>query len=236
MAEKQSKTKLPPYVSFGAFESFINKLRDTGVPGKVDRSLMPSASGSLVSALQASLRSLGMIDDQNRPTAKMTQLVEASDEDRKPVYKSIVDDAYAFLFDDPQFDLTKATTGQVADKFREQDITGSTVSKSIGFFLAIAKAADVKVSVHVKAPPPPRGNGAKKVTKAAAAKTAADLDGEEEEEDGDDVHRFEIPIPGKSSVKVIVPSDLDAEDWEMLQSVFNVYVQRWKGFKKPEPA
>lgn len=57
---------------------------------------------------------------------------------------------------------------------------------------------------------------------------------EEQEDDDDDynqdVEKFEIPIPGKQSVKVIVPSDLDADDWEMLQSMITVYVRRWKGF------
>jgi hypothetical protein len=33
---------------------------------------------------------------------------------------------------------------------------------------------------------------------------------------------------------VIVPQDLDADDWEMLQSMITVYIKRWKGFKKPE--
>ena len=41
---------------------------------------------------------------------------------------------------------------------------------------------------------------------------------------------FSVTIPGKQSVKVIVPSDLDADDWEMLQSMITVYVRRWKGF------
>lgn len=234
MNDKSTKTKFPPYVSYGAFISFINKLRESGVPGKIDRTLMPSASGSLVSSMQGSLRSLGMINDDNRPTQKMHSLVEASDEDRKDIFKAILAESYAFLFDDPDFDLTKATTGQVAEKFRSQDINGSTVSKSIGFFLALAKAADVKVSAHVKAPPAPRGNGAKRPVKAVqkpAVDEAVDDDEGEGDDEAPDVHRFEIPIPGKASVKVVVPNSLDADDWEMLQSVFVVYIKRWKGFK-----
>lgn len=57
-------------------------------------------------------------------------------------------------------------------------------------------------------------------------------------DDGDggdsETERFEIPIPGKRSVRVIVPRDLDADDWTMLQSMITVYINRWKGFKKDE--
>jgi hypothetical protein len=47
----------------------------------------------------------------------------------------------------------------------------------------------------------------------------------------DDVHRFEIPIPGKPSVVIFVPKSLEAEDWEMFQEMFGIYVRRWKGFQ-----
>ncbi|URX62043.1 hypothetical protein KR767_18660 [Luteibacter anthropi] len=46
----------------------------------------------------------------------------------------------------------------------------------------------------------------------------------------EDVHRFEIPIPGKPSVLIHVPKSLDADDWEMFQEMFDIYVKRWKGF------
>lgn len=47
----------------------------------------------------------------------------------------------------------------------------------------------------------------------------------------EDVHRFEIPIPGKPSVLIHVPKSLDADDWAMFQQMFGIYVKRWKGFE-----
>jgi hypothetical protein len=47
----------------------------------------------------------------------------------------------------------------------------------------------------------------------------------------EDVHRFEIPIPGKPSVVIHVPKSLDADDWAMFQQMFGIYVKRWKGFE-----
>jgi len=161
----------------------------------------------------------------------MQALVAAEDDKRANQYKEILNESYSFLLSDPEFHLDKVTGGQVAEKFRGQDISGSTVTKSIGFFLALASAAGVKVSAHVKPPPAPRGNGKRGAKKKAAAATQDDLDEEEEKEFDEDVERFEIPIPGKASVRVIVPSDLDADDWEMLQSMITVYIKRWKGFK-----
>lgn len=43
-----------------------------------------------------------------------------------------------------------------------------------------------------------------------------------------DVERFEIPLPGKPSAVVIVPKDLNADDWEMLTAMMAIYVKRWK--------
>lgn len=43
--------------------------------------------------------------------------------------------------------------------------------------------------------------------------------------------RFEVPIPGKPSAVVMVPNDLDADDWTMLSSMMTTYIERWKKFK-----
>lgn len=45
-----------------------------------------------------------------------------------------------------------------------------------------------------------------------------------------DTLRFEVPVPGKRSVTVIVPNDLDAEDWAMLNVMMSAYIERWKKF------
>lgn len=232
MNDSAAKITPPVYVSWGAFISFINRLRDTGVPQRIDRSLMGSQSGSLISALIAGLKALSLIDDSQRPTETMKRLVVATDEERQPIYKEMFEQAYSFVHDDQEFHLATATTAQLSQKFREQGMSGSTVTKAIAFFLMLAKMADVKVSPHLKAPPAPRSNG-KKASKAMPKRDPEPEASEQvyEEPAEEDVERFEIPIPGKSSVRVIVPKDLDADDWEMLQSMITVYIKRWKGFK-----
>lgn len=232
MPDNSAKPQLPAYVSAGAFTSFLNRLRETGIPHRIDRSLLGNASGSLVSALIAGLKSLSLVDDSQRPTDLMKRLVAAQDQERPPIFKEVFESAYTFVTDDPDFHLASATTAQLTQKFREQGMSGSTVTKAIAFFLALAKWADVSVSPHLKAPPAPRSNG-KKTSKAMPPKTQVSEIAPMDSDDGEDedVERFEIPIPGKSSVRVIVPRDLDADDWEMLQSMITVYIKRWKGFQ-----
>lgn len=236
MTDSTAKIAPPAYVSFGAFISFINKLRETSVPHRIDRSLMGNQSGSLISALIAALRSFELIDDAQRPTALMRQLVTASDEERKDVFKQLFEKGYATILSDSDFHLESATTAQLTEKFREAGVSGSTIAKCIALFLNLAKAAGITVSHHIKAPTVSRTNGKKPVKGQVKRDAETEVDGNttadlDSEGDNEDVERFEIPIPGKPSVRVIVPRDLDGDDWEMLQSMITVYIKRWKGFK-----
>lgn len=45
--------------------------------------------------------------------------------------------------------------------------------------------------------------------------------------------QFSIPIPDKADAIITVPSNIDAEDWEMLGEMIQTYIKRWKGFSKP---
>lgn len=233
MARKSERSSSPPLVSFTSFISFLNQLREHGtVPTRIDKTLMPKASGSQIAATLAALRYLSLIDEAGKPIGVFSDLVLADDQARKPIIRELVISSYGFVFNDSGFDLEKATGGEMAEKFRALEITGSTVTKCIAFFLAAAKEGGIKVSALIKPPPPPRSNG---VSRKGGGKQK-EFGVRAESDDGDDgaeegVERFEIPVPGKSSVKVIVPNDLDADDWEMLQSMITVYIKRWKGFK-----
>lgn len=47
------------------------------------------------------------------------------------------------------------------------------------------------------------------------------------------VERFSIPLPGKESVVIEMPTDMDSDDWVMLASMLAQYIRRWKKFKTP---
>jgi len=225
MSDKSDKKVLPPYVSFKSFTSFIKGLRDSTLPTQIDRSMMRSMSGAQQSSMISALRYFHLIDENDKPTAPMKQLVEASDENQKDVLKAALEAAYSFLFDDAEFDLERATGQQLADKFRAQGITGSTVIKSTSFFLAAAKEVGIKYSAHIKPP-----QAARNAMKRGTRRQEGDVEHKEYElEDRDlseDRERFEIPIPGKASAVVIIPKELTTEDWEMLTVMFEAYVKR----------
>jgi hypothetical protein len=48
------------------------------------------------------------------------------------------------------------------------------------------------------------------------------------------VERFSIPLPGKQSVVIEMPKDMDSDDWVMLASMLAQYIRRWKKFKAPQ--
>lgn len=233
MSANLEKQACPPAVSFKSFIAFLNQLRDEHriVPHRVDKTLMPKASGSQQAATLAALRYLALIDESGKPNERFGKLVASSDSERKPIFAELLYEGYPFIFEDKEFDLESASSGQMIDKFKELNLNGSTISKTMQFFLSAAKEAGIKVSTLIKAPSPPKpSNGGRKGgMKAKADPLPADDDSSDDDEESE-TERFEIPIPGKSSVKVIVPNDLDADDWEMLSSMITVYIKRWKGF------
>src|SRR5258708_3411612 len=228
MSAKGEKSMLPAYVSYSFFIKFINGLRETHLPLQIDKSLMRTASGSQQSSMLASLRFLRLIDEDGKPTELMKQLVEASDQARPPLLKKMVESSYTFLFGSDQFPLDKASGQQVVEKFRDQELTGSTVSKAIAFFLAIAKAADIKVSPHVKAPAIVRSSS-KRGSRPKDENDEYDEIEEEGEEQGEsEVQKFQIPIPGKPSAMFSIPKHLEDEDWEMLKTMLDLYIARMR--------
>lgn len=231
----QMKGISPAYGSFKTLVSFANSIRDGGhVPMQIDRTLMGNLSGSGKSETMTALKFLGLAvgDKPVKPTALFEQYVMAEDGERPAVLKRILEDAYAFLLKAPDFDIERASAGQVADLFRQQGVVGSTVVKAISFFLSAAKEAGIKVSHNVR--PPKIGAGGSKAKKEKRVDPTPDPAVVVPVPIADikppHTHRFEIPIPGKPSVSVIVPDAMDADDWEMLSQMFGIYVARWKRY------
>lgn len=228
------KVAAPTYGSFKTLSAFFNARRDDDhITDVVDRSLMTSFSGSSQHELISGLKFLKMINDKGEPLPIYAQYVKADDDARKVLLAQILRAAYPFVFSSPTYNLERATTATTADAFRTQGINGSTLSRAVAFFLAAAKQAGIKVSPNIKAPPLGKSSRPKKEAKAAAANG----DGDDDEDDDDladetvtTVRKFEIPIPGKRSVRIIVPGDFDAEDFDMLDTVLKAYIKRWKGF------
>lgn len=180
MADTQKKPS-PPYATFPSFISFINKLRGTGVPNRIDRSVFGNASGSVIYSVLASLQSLKLIGENGDPSPAFIDYVNASDENRPKLFRQIVIKGYPSLFTSGM-DLTKITAGQFNDHIRDEfGVAGSTIDKIASFFLAAAKAADIPVSKHLESRPPIATSPSAK--KSAQQRKKAESEQEEDEVD-----------------------------------------------------
>jgi hypothetical protein len=225
MASENGKKIAPAYISWSYIHSFINTLRQSNIPMQIDRYVMPTASGSQLSAAINSLKFLNWLDSDSKPTESFKQYVKASDDERPALLRRTLETAYPFLFDSNDFHLEQATGQMMADKFRKTGVQGATLSKAVAFFLAAAKPAGIAISQHIKPPPMPAKGASKKSGKKKVV-DAYEEDDELPEEDLGEVQRFQIPIPGKPSAIFIIPKDLGQEDWEMLKTMLNAYIAR----------
>src|SRR5258706_13929089 len=91
-SEKNARDEKPstsPYVPCKSLETAMVLLRQ-GLPGKLDKSLFKSASGSIQTQLMAAFRFLRLIDHNDKVQAELKALVAATDEaSRKPLLEKI---------------------------------------------------------------------------------------------------------------------------------------------------
>ncbi|MGO9592855.1 MAG: DUF5343 domain-containing protein [Steroidobacteraceae bacterium] len=226
MSDNEPKKASPAYVAHKTFDNFINGLRENGIPSRIDRSAMSGMSGSGQSALKASLEYLGLINADEEPTDKLHQLVDAEEENRPAVLAEILREAYPYLIGG-SIDLKRATTKQIEEAFRAQNISGSTVVKAIAFFLTAAKSAGIEISSYIKTPtlvrinPPKRSNGTE-----GKPVTSADDDGEPADVIPQGMRQIKLPLIGKQDVILALPEKFDSSDWKFLKPILEAYIQR----------
>ena len=211
MPEKQS---IPPYVPWRTFENYLDGLREfgTSLPNVIDRDSMQTYSGATQSWLLSALRSLNMIDEKGEPRPRLTEIVQASPDDRKTLYQQLIEAEYGFL---KEINLRGATQRQLASAFESTGATGDTVRKCMLFFIGMAKAAGLQLSPLIQKAsrrPSKGGNGNKAKGRAKTPKEPPPppppprVDGAG---DGGVPQGFErMHIPGLRGGHIQFPSDL----------------------------
>jgi len=168
MAENDTERKiLPPYLAYRTFSTFTNGLR-VAIPGRIDRSLMGTMSGTAQGQLIAALRYLDLVTAHGSPTEKLTRFVNSEGPERQKILKDILTSAYTFLFQGG-FDLQRATARQLEEEFSKVGASGETVRKCIAFFTAAAKDADLPLSPYVRGKRGARGAGGRNRRMASGA-------------------------------------------------------------------
>jgi len=140
--------RTPPYTSYRTFRTFIEDLREHGLPSRVDRSVLTRFSGVVGAQLTHALRFLGLVEDEGRPTELLSALVKADEAGRWPeALLDLLRREYAPIF---AIDLETATPSHFNEAFRKAfPAADAVVQKCVTFFLYAAKDAGVKISGRV---------------------------------------------------------------------------------------
>jgi hypothetical protein len=235
MSTEAKKVETPAYPSYVTFNNFIKGLRDTGIPSRIDKSVLGKLSGSAQAALVPGLKWLDLIDAAGTPTAKLEALVHADEASYPKELRKVLEASYSFITDG-SITLSKATGSQVEGKFREYGISGSTVIKCMAFFILAAKDARIELGPHVKAPKAAASsNGAKRKSRKAPLTGSDEPDEEEEEEKGDGIPdlmpgfiKIPIPLHGMEDGAVFLPDNMTSSQWSYALKITKFLIENYR--------
>src|SRR5882762_4209962 len=153
MAEPKSPDSTPnftpPYLAHRTLRNFFDSLRASGIPGRIDRSVLKSLSGGAQSMLIGALRFFDLIGPDGAPTNMLERLVKAESDERNKIMADLLRKHYYFMFP-PAFDLERATMKMVREAFEKETGGGDTSRKAMVFFLLAAKETGVPLSSYIK--------------------------------------------------------------------------------------
>lgn len=228
MTEKTKEFKrIIPYIPFKTFKGFINRLHTTVPPPVIDISVLQHMSGSMRSQLMSALRFLHLIEANGLVTNKLKSLVKAyKTESWTTEFRNVLFDAYAEVVCD--LDLDAGTGAQLDDAFRKNgNVDGQMLDKAVRFYLAALKEISTTYSPHFGARKSRRTTGSGRKSKKKSKSGTDELeDLDREPRAGANAARFRIAIPGKRDCLIVLPSNLDEQDVEMVKAVLDAYVRR----------
>lgn len=150
--DSENKRIPPPTMSPVTFERFVETHRRT-LPGRIDRTVMPSMSGGDQTKIISGLHFMKLTDPStNVPTALFARLKDAADDEsaRKSAWSEVLREAYPMAFA-PPFELMTATQGQLNENFTTAfGINGDSVRKATAFFISLARVAGIPLSGYFR--------------------------------------------------------------------------------------
>ncbi len=142
MPQESNSKSAPPYLPYRTFISSLQKLAEI-VPPRIDRGIWKNQTGSVQSQIVGAYRFLGLIDELNKPTKRLHDLV-AHRSNPKEHIRAILEEKYAEVI---KHNLSAMTEALIDDYFEDVfEIQGETKRKSITFFLQAAKAVGMPLS------------------------------------------------------------------------------------------
>lgn len=222
MSADQNSTLTPAYVPHTTFVNFVGKLKETGLPGRVDASLLSNYSGATQSQIMVALRFWGLTKEDGSVTDNFRALVKAHGEEGRwsAALKEYVVPCYNGVLGD--LNLINATAGQLEDRFRLAGAKGSVQEKAIRLYLKLLDDTDTKYSPHFKKTRTASRTKPRKAAKKQPKKDQQDGAGSRTDDVAQDVIDFPIQLVGKKSGLVRLPANVSESDLVMIESMFTV--------------
>ena len=164
------KNKIPPYVSFKTFQTFLEFLSE-GMPNRIDRSVwLNKFSGSNGTQIMTAIKFFNLIDKDGAPNDDFRNLVSRDLDLQKKIFRKLLYKYYSPIFN---LDLTSATKAQLRESFRSFGTKEGVIVKCESFFIQAAKYSNIMLSSHILARR--HNTNVSEKTKSKATKSQADF-------------------------------------------------------------
>jgi hypothetical protein len=221
----------PPYLPFKTLTGFLDDLKSSVVPNRIDNSMMSKLSGSMRTQMRGALLFLGLIDDTGMVQSKLRLLVKArGTEEWKNFWSDVFFMAYADVT--KNLDLEVGTLQELKDAFRAYGVDGSVLIKAVRFWLSGIENTGSTYSPHFRArglslgvrsaPRQRQRNATPPVAQAPGSQTktpARDVPAD----DPEGTQRFTLPLKDRPNAVMVVPKDMTAAEWGMLDVYIRMY-------------
>ncbi len=216
--EKQPENKqAPPYVPYQTFEAFLERLKGTVTPTRIDSSVLRHLSGSTQTQLLSALKFLGLIKTDGAVNESLRRMVIAYKTQKwKEELTALIAAPYRPIIGD--LDIATATSAQLKERFREAGgVEGDTVEKCIRFYLMVLKEAGVQFSPLLKIRQRiARGTGSKRANKQrSAAPSAVSENGDEDFQAPEGTFKIPLDILGIAAV-LYLPTEITQKRWDAI--------------------
>ena len=223
-----TRRPLPPYISFKTLLGFMDKMKDTAVPERVDGSILKNYGGSTAAQLTSALRFLGFIEENGNTTGLLSGLVNAYRTDHwAGEFAEVMKTAYAPIV--KELKLETATPSLLNERFRACGADGEVLEKCVRFFESGMIEGGVKLSPHILNKPRAKPDRKPKPKRMKSEANDSDDNGEDIRPPAAGTKRFSFPIPDKPDATLMLPTDLATEDWEMIDAMIRAYIKRKEG-------
>lgn len=146
-----------PYLPYATLTNFLdNKVGGGAVPPRIDRTFLENYSGSVRPLILATLRTIGMIDNEGKVLPSLREAVRNPPQSRQAVLRSWAEQFYS-----RQIELAKAndTAQTLWESFSERGFNGSTLRRAVIFYIALSEDLGLPLSPHFRTPKAPSSPG-----------------------------------------------------------------------------